>query len=141
MGYRSRIVQAVRGKAAMSIDEWWSEYGPTSVSAGGMAVTQLSALQVSTVQACVSIRAEDVAELPVHVYRRRKDGGREIVTDHPLGRVLQKPNDYQSRFEFMEQMQVSIMLRGNAYAVILRDGRGRVTSLIPINPDRVWKQK
>jgi HK97 family phage portal protein len=136
MSFLSRLA-APTSKGAMSIDEWWSEYGPTSTSSGGMAVTQLSALQVSTVQACVSIRAEDVAKLPVHVYRRRKDGGREIVADNPLERVLQAPNSDQSRFEFVEQMQVSIMLRGNAYAVILRDGRGRVSSLIPVNPDRV----
>lgn len=138
MGYWTRVVEAIRGKTSMTIDEWWSEYGPTSASAGGMAVTQLTALQVSTVQACVSIRAEDVAKLPVHVWRKKPNGGRDIVDDHPLERVLQKPNDYQSRFEFIEQMQVSQLLRGNAYAVILRDGRGRVTSLIPINPDRVW---
>lgn len=138
MSYWTRVVDAIRGKTAMTIDEWWSEFGPTSVSSGGIAVTQLTALQVSTVQACVSIRAEDVAKLPVHVYRKKSDGSRQIMTDHPLEIVLQHPNDYQSRFEFIEQMQVSQLLRGNAYAVILRDGRGRVTSLIPVNPDRVW---
>jgi HK97 family phage portal protein len=138
MGYWSRVLDAVRGKTAMSIDEWWDEFGPTSVSAGGMAVTQLSALQVSTVQACVTIRSEDVAKLPAHVYRRLGNGGRVIASDHPLEKVLQRPNGYQSRFEFIEQMMVALLLRGNAYAVILRDGRGRVTSLIPINPDRVW---
>jgi HK97 family phage portal protein len=138
MSYWSRVVDAIRGKKSMTIDEWWSEYGPTSVSAGGMAVTQLTALQVSTVQACVSIRAEDIAKLPVHVYRCLPNGGRQIVADHPLEKVLQRPNDYQSAFEFKEQMQVSILLRGNAYAVKLRDWRGNVTALIPVNPDRVW---
>lgn len=137
MGLWSRVWDAIVGKS-MSPDEWWDQFGPTSVSAGGMAVTQLTALQVSTVQACVAIRAEDVAKLPVHVYRRLGNGGRQIVTDHPLEKVLQSPNSYQSRFEFVEQLQVSILLRGNAYAAILRDGRGRVTDLIPINPDRVF---
>jgi len=138
MGYWSSVISAIRGKSAMSIDDWWAEYGPRSSSSGGMSVTQLSSLQVSTVQACVSIRAEDVAKLPVHVYASLPNGGRRIVADHPIERLLQQPNDYQSRFEFVEQMQVSILLRGNAYAVILRDGRGRPTALVPINPDRVW---
>lgn len=138
MGYWSRVLDAFRGKSAMSIDEWWSEFGPTSASSGGMAVTQLTAMQSSTVQSCVAIRSEDVAKLPVHVYRRQEGGARQIVAEHPLERLLQRPNDYQSRFEFVEQMQVSMMLRSNAYAVILRDGRGRPTDLIPINPDRVW---
>ena len=137
MGYMSRVWDAIRGKSG-TIDDWWQEFGPTSVSSGGMAVTQITALQVATVLACVSIRSEDVAKLPVHVYRKRPDGGRTIVADHPLERVLQAPNDYQSRFEYMEQMMVALMLRGNAYSVILRDGRGRVTKLIPVNPDRVW---
>jgi HK97 family phage portal protein len=143
MGYWGRIRDAVLGKSG-TIDDWWGEYGPSSASAAGMSVTQVTALQVSTVQACVSIRAEDVAKLPVHVYRNTVDpdgspnGGRMIVADHPLERVLRRPNGYQSCFEFIEQMQVAFLLRGNAYAVILRDGRGRVTSLIPVNPDRVW---
>lgn len=125
-------------KSGMSIDDWWAEYGPTSKSVGGMAVTQVTALQVSTVLSCVSIRAEDVAKLPLHIYEKLPDGGKKIVADHPLERLLQAPNSYQSRFEFVEQMQVAYLLRGNAYAVILRDGRGRPISLIPVNPDRVW---
>lgn len=129
---------ATRQKTAMSLDDWWAEYGPTSTSAGGMAVTQVTALKVSAVLACVSIRSEDVAKLPVHVYRKTPDGGKKIVADHPIERVLRRPNAYQSRFEFMEQMQVSYLLRGNAYAVILRDPRGNAQSLIPVNPDRVW---
>lgn len=138
MGYWSGVWDAVRGKSGMSPEEWWTEFGLSAASAAGVAVTQLSALQVSTVQACVSIRAEDVAKLPVHVYRRReKGGGRDIVLDHPLERLLRRPNGYQSRFEFMEQMQVSVLLRGNGYAAILRDGRGNPTALIPTNPDRV----
>lgn len=138
MSLLSRIVGALQGKSGnMTIDEWWSEFGPASTSAGGIAVTQITALQVSTVMACVSILSEDVAKLPVHVYRPRKDGGRDIVTDHPVEKLLQKPNDYQSTFEFIEQMQVALLLRGNAYSPIIRDGRGRPTALIPVNPDRV----
>ena len=138
-GYWSRIVDAIRGKSdSMTIDQWWDTYGPTSVSSGGMAVTQLTALQVAALQACVSIRAEDVAKLPVHVYRKAPSGEKIIVTDHDLERTLQRPNGYQTRFEFIEQMQVSQLLKGNAYAVILRDGRGKLRSLIPVNPDRVW---
>jgi HK97 family phage portal protein len=138
MAFLSRLAAPSLRAKSMSPDDWWAEYGSTSVSAGGMAVTQLTALQVSTVMACVSIRAEDFAKLPPHVYRRLPKGKRKLLTDHPLERVLQRPNGYQSRFEFMEQMQVAMLLRGNAYAVILRDGRGQPRSLIPVNPDRVW---
>jgi HK97 family phage portal protein len=87
---------------------------------------------------CTSILSEDVAKLPLHIYRRRSDGGKEIVKDHPVERLLQQPNSFQSRFEFVEQMMVALLLRGNAYACIIRDGRGRPIALVPINPDRVW---
>jgi phage portal protein BeeE len=143
MGFLGRLAdRTTRGASTTdksgTIDDWWAEFGASSVSSGGMAVTQVSALQVATVLSCVSIRSEDVAKLPVHVYRQRSDGGRVIVKDHPVEMLLQRPNSYQSRFEFMEQMMVALMLRGNAYAVILRDGRGRPTSLVPISPERVW---
>jgi HK97 family phage portal protein len=137
VSFLSRLA-APTAKSAMSIDDWWAEYGPSSVSAGGMAITQMSALQVTTVQACVSIRSEDVAKCPVHHYEWLPNGGRRIVEDSQLERILQRPNGYQSRFEFMEQMHVALLLRGNAYAVILRDGRGRLLSMIPVSPDRVW---
>jgi HK97 family phage portal protein len=137
VSFLSRLA-APTAKSAMSIDDWWAEYGPSSVSAGGMAITQMSALQVTTVQACVSIRSEDVAKCPVHHYEWLPNGGRRIVEDSQLERILQRPNGYQSRFEFMEQMHVALLLRGNAYAVILRDGRGRLLSMVPVSPDRVW---
>jgi HK97 family phage portal protein len=141
MGFWGRVWSAIVGK--MSIDEWWSEFGvSSSTSSGGIQVSQWTALQVSTVLACVAILSEDVAKLPVHVYRRRADGGKEIATDkngkpHPVETLLQRPNDYQSRFEFFEQMQAALLLRSNAYAPIVRDGRGKPTALIPVNPDRV----
>jgi len=129
---------AATKSVSMTVDEWWDQYGPASRSASGIAVTQASALQVATVMSCVSILSEDVAKLPCHVYRQRSDGGRDIVKDHPVEKLLRSPNNYQSRFEFIEQMQAALLLRGNAYAAIIRDGRGRPVALIPVNPDRVW---
>jgi HK97 family phage portal protein len=136
MGLWTRITGALGLKTGGSIDAWFSEFGG-SRSTAGISVNQYSAMQVATVMSCVSILAEDVAKLPVHVYRSRKDGGRDIVTEHPVEKLLQSPNGFQSRFEFIEQMQAALLLRGNAYAPIIRDGRGRPTALIPVNPDRV----
>src|SRR5690348_123384 len=139
MNFWSRILSALgRGKKDMTIDQWWAEFGPAARSAGGVSVTQLSALQVSTVMACVSILSEDVAKLPVHVFRRKDNGGKEIVKDHPLERLMMRPNGWQSRFEFIEQMQTALLLRGNAYAPIIRDYRGTPIAFVPVNPDRVW---
>lgn len=137
MSLWTRIAQAFGRKSGGSIEDWFAEFGTSTRSVGGISVTQLSALQVATVMACVSILSEDVAKLPVHVYKLRTDGGRDIMRDHPVEKLLQSPNEFQSRFEFVEQMQAALLLRGNAYAAIIRDARGQPKQLIPVNPDRI----
>ncbi len=101
-------------------------------SSSGIVVSETRALCDPTVLTCVSIRAGDLAKLPAHVYRIKPDGGREIVTNHPLEKLLQRPNDWQTRLEFVEQMQMAVLLRGNAYAVIIRNQRGDPLSFVPI---------
>jgi HK97 family phage portal protein len=59
------------------------------------------------------------------------------VLDHPVARLFTRPNKWQTWTEFCRQMHVAYLLRGNAFAVILRDGRGNPISLIPVNPDLV----
>jgi HK97 family phage portal protein len=94
-------------------------------------------MQHVAVMACVSLVSEDIGKLPLRVMRRLPNGGKEPVKGHYLAPLLRKPNDYQNRFEFVEMMQSAVELRGNAYAVILRNGRGYPEQLIPIHPDRV----
>lgn len=106
-------------------------------SASGALVSQATAITVPTVWACVSIRAEDVARCAPSLYRPLPDGSRELVADHPVARLFRRPNNLQTWFEFCEQMHTGLLLRGNAYAVILRDRRGRPEQLIPVNPDAV----
>lgn len=136
MGLWARLFGGGRQKS--SPEEWFTEFGSWRASATGIAVTQLTAMQQATVMACVSLLAEDVAKLPIHVYRPKSGGGHDIVEDHPLERLLQKPNGWQNRFEFIEQMHAAFLLRSNAYAAIIRDGRGVPKQLVPINPDQVF---
>jgi hypothetical protein len=68
-----------------------------------------------------------------------EEGKKEVVTNHELSPpFLIRPNPSQSWFEFCEQIHVGFMLRGNAYAVKIRNWRGRITMHIPINSDLVW---
>jgi phage portal protein BeeE len=57
----------------------------------------MRALQESTCMACVSIRAADLAKLPMHVYRTTPNGGQEIATNHAVERLLRKPNQWQTK--------------------------------------------
>src|SRR5574340_35169 len=106
-------------------------------SASGQLVSQSTAMCVSTVHACVSIRAEDAARCAPRLFRRDKAGGRVRVEDHPIVRIFKRPNRIQTWFEFCEQMSSGYLLRGNAYAAILRDRKGNPVEMIPINPDAV----
>lgn len=106
-------------------------------SAAGVYVSQGTAMAVSAVYACVTIRAEDVARCTPALWRTDASGNRVKVTDHPLAKLLKKPNRQQSWFEFAEQMHAAVLLRSNAYAAIRRDRRGNPIELIPINPDAV----
>lgn len=107
-------------------------------SATGLSISQGTAVAVSTVFACVTIRADDVARCAPRLITLDGDGRqKKIVTDHPVAKLFRRPNRAQTWFEFCQQMHAAKLLRGNAYAVILRDQRGQPVELIPVNPDAV----
>jgi HK97 family phage portal protein len=112
-------------------------WGMGGASSAGVSVNSFTAMQHVAVLACVSILSQDVAKIPLGVFRRLPNGGKEPARDHPLHRLLRHPNDWQTAFEFKEMMQAALVLRGNAYAVAVRDGRGKVLYLVPVHPDRV----
>lgn len=113
-------------------DNLWSVPSVTGIS-----VNQQTSLNAAAVMACVTMLAEDVAKLPASIFRKKADGSREVAKDHFLYDLLDQPNEWQNWMEFCEQMQCGLILRGNAYAVILRNRRGIPEQLVPINPDRV----
>lgn len=107
-------------------------------TASGKRVTPLSAMQTTAVYACVRILSESIASLPVHLHRYREDGGSEKVLSHPLQRILHdEPNDEMTAFVFRETLMGHLLLWGNAYAQIIRNGRGQVMGLYPLLPDRM----
>jgi len=97
-----------------------------------------SALQVSTVWACVSLLVETISSLPLILYRTKANGDRESVTAGRLHQVLCcAPNARQTVQEFWEQMLLNFCLRGNAYARIDRGADGGVSALWPLSADQV----
>lgn len=116
----------------------WGDLGWSTPTAAGVAVNQASAMQVSAVYACVSTLAYDLAKLGAAIFRGARKGQREHATDHFLHQLFTRPAPWITWFEFCGMLQTSVLLRGNGYAVILRNPRnGRPTMLVPINPDRV----
>ncbi|EHG21773.1 HK97 family phage portal protein [Selenomonas infelix ATCC 43532] len=106
-------------------------------TAAGKVVNERSAMQTTAVYACVRILAESIAGLPLHVYTYQGKG-KERVPEHPLYRLLHDaPNPEMTSFVFRETLMAHLLLWGNAYAQILRDGRGQVVGLYPLLPDRM----
>ncbi len=122
--------------AALHAKGGWSFlFGGTT---SGKAVNERTAMQTSVVYACVRILAESVAGLPLHVYQNNADGGRSRAADHPLQILLHdEPNPEMTSFVFRETLMAHLLLWGNAYAQIIRDGRGYAVSLYPLLPDRM----
>lgn len=109
-------------------------------SAAGIHVNEQTAMRVAAVYACVRVIAETIGALPLNMYRRRADGGRERAAEHPLQILLHdRPNSWQTAQEFREMLTEHALLRGAGYAYINWRSRESniVDELIPLHPDRV----
>lgn len=107
-------------------------------SSSGKSVSQTSALNVTAVYSCVRILSEAIAGLPLHTYKYKSNGGKEKAVDHPLYLLLHdEPNPEMTSFVFRETLMSHLLLWGNAYAQILRNGKGEVIALYPLAPNRM----
>jgi HK97 family phage portal protein len=117
------------------IAEW---FGMGARSSSGMSVTADSAMRVTAVFRCVSLRAQTLASLPLTVERNLSDGGHETDRKHPLfDKLAYQPNRWQTSFEWREMMEGHFCLRGACYSEIVSSGGVGVDELIPLHPDRV----
>nr|WP_245330900.1 phage portal protein [Acetoanaerobium pronyense] len=117
---------------------WQSAYtfffGSTT---SGKTVNERTALQTTAVYACVRILAETLASLPLHVYRHTENG-KEKAKDSQVYRLLHdEPNPEMTSFVFRETLMSHLLLWGNAYSQIIRDGRGKLVALYPLLPDKM----
>jgi phage portal protein BeeE len=88
---------------------WWQ--------LGGLPIPQTA--HSAIVEACISAYSQTVAMCPGARWRKTAKGGRELVTNSALSRVLKRPNDYQIMSDFMLNMVRLMYLQGNAYAVAI----------------------
>lgn len=106
-------------------------------SVSGKVVNERSSMQTTAVFACVRIIAETVASLPLHTYQFNGDGKEKMVS-HPLYRILHdEPNPEMTSFTIRETLMAHLLLWGNAYCQIIRNGRGEVMALYPLLPDKM----
>ena len=107
-------------------------------STSGKTVTERSAMQMTAVYSCVRILSEAVAGLPLHLYKYTDSGGKAMALDHSLYRLLHdEPNPEMSSFVFRETLMTHLLLWGNAYAQIIRNGKNEIVALYPLMPNKM----
>ena len=107
-------------------------------SASGKRVNERSAMQMTAVYSCVRILSEAVAGLPLHLYQYTDKGSKKKAVDNPLYFLLHdEPNTEMTSFVFRETLMTHLLLWGNAYSQIIRNGKGEVVGLYPLMPDRI----
>ena len=95
-------------------------------------------MQMTAVYSCVRVLAEAVAGLPLHLYKYTDSGGKDKALEHPLYFLLHdEPNPEMTSFVFRETLMTHLLLWGNAYAQLIRNGRGEVVGIYPLMPNRV----
>jgi HK97 family phage portal protein len=108
----------------------------------GKSVTEKTAMQITTVWACIRLIAETMGALPSSIYRTEKSGNATKVDDHPLYEVLiEQPNSDMNGLEFREARTANLAMRGNSYAIIERRGSGDVISLYPVPAGAIQRKR
>lgn len=107
-------------------------------STSGKRVNERTSMQMTAVYSCVRILSEAVAGLPLHLYQYTDNSSKEKAVEHPLYFLLHdEPNPEMTSFVFRETLMTHLLLWGNAYAQIIRNGKGEIMALYPLMPDRM----
>lgn len=137
MSFLSRIIGREKRSSVRASDPYLAEF----FGMGGGALGHIDAARASgtaVAHRCIGLIAEALASVPLCVYRTGDRGARDRAQDHPLYGVLHDtPNSHLTAFELREALVAALLIHGNAYAWISRNGRGQTTNLHLVHPRAV----
>lgn len=140
------FIQTIRRRLANAlsptIERLLADHFGGHMTLAGEHVSHETAMRCAAFWACVKLISETAAQLPLPIYRRLPNGGKERDTTHPLHQLFNvRANAYQTGYEFRETAQLHLLTRGNFIARKTRDAlnRNRVIALTPYNPDALEK--
>lgn len=94
--------------------------------------------QNSIVYACLRLLSQSAAEPPLLAYRINEKHEKEPLDfNHPLMKLIRRPNDLQTESQFWEMTALHAALTGRAFWWKQRGRLGQVIALWPLRPDRV----
>ena len=112
--------------------------GAVGTSSSGVRVSEDNSIGLPAVWAAVRLLSETISSLPLNVYRKDRDGSKYIDEKNPLNRLLSiSPNSKYTSFTWRNTLMNSLLLWGNAYCLITRNGGGRPIALDILQPDKV----
>ena len=115
----------------------------SGLSSSGTNVTVDTVLSEPTAMSCINIIAQGITQIPTCVRRKNDLGGYDMVTDHPISILMNKPNVYQTPSDFKYSMVATILIHGNCFIRIIRandepengmNTSGRPVQLVPMDP-------
>ena len=119
-------------------DAIWDILGAGRQSSAGVSVSREKILGYPAVWRGVNLLSRDVAKLPLFVYQRLEDGGKQRDRMHPAHRLLhQKSSPYMTAFTFRQTLQSHALIHGNGYAYIFRDANAGPTDMLVLDPEYV----
>ncbi len=131
-GFLRRSLTGVRVISDQTLDEALAFHGQATHTGRPPASPERS-LQVATVFRCVRVLADNIAQLPLKVYRTDSQGKREEARNHPLWALLHvRPNRIMTPFLWKQTVFSSVLLRGNTYNQIEFSGTGWPEALWPL---------
>lgn len=110
---------------------------PSEFQATGRNVRMLGWEKHPIVNACARVIADQIACVPLEIYRVKADGSTDPQPNHPALDVLERPLPTMSAHAFRSRLGLHYVLYGNAFVVILRDGRMRPSGLRIVHPERI----
>jgi HK97 family phage portal protein len=137
MSILSRILGRETRETVATSDPSLAEFlGHRANGTGVVDPNRASGLAVA--QACISVISQNLAAMPMNLYQRSANGGRDRAASHPLHSVLHdRFNSQMTAFEGREFLVVSLLTNGNGYAQIETNARGQVVALHPLHPSNV----
>ena len=124
-----------REDRAISFQTVWGAGGDLVIgNYSNTVVNAKTAFSLIPVFSAVSLISDTISTLPVDAYQRI-DGNRKPYRPRPSW--VDQPDVDQTRSAHYQQVLVSMLIWGNAYVRIFRNGKGDVVNLVALDPQKM----
>lgn len=109
-----------------------------SQSGSGIIVSENTAMTYSAVWQACRILSESVAQLPMYVCEKEKNGDKIIRSDHAMYKLVHdEPNPYMTQFNWTQKCMYDLCVNGNSYVQIIRNQQGKPIELMPLDHQNI----